>query len=62
MGNNLVVLQTKFGSFRRSKQIFSIKPECEIIDGNPPEIKTLEIQYKELNYYNYPRHKNVEWL
>jgi len=32
------------------------------MDGNPPEIKTLEIQYKELNYYNYPRDKNVKWL
>lgn len=31
MGNNLVVLQTKFGSFRRSKQIYSINPEREII-------------------------------
>jgi len=31
MGNNLVVLQTKFGTFQRSKQIYSINPECEII-------------------------------
>jgi hypothetical protein len=34
----------------------------KILDGNPPEIKTLEIQYKELNYYSYPRDKNVKWL